>query len=65
MKALATGEVSFDQIRSCFGKKEYFTEQKADAAIRLLRERGLNKNKTIHAYPCEYCGMYHVGHYEQ
>lgn len=52
----------FFKERSCFEKKQYTSMIDAESAIRVMKARGVVRNETIHAYPCEVCGMFHVGH---
>jgi hypothetical protein len=49
--------------RECDGKKRY-TESEAEAHARGLRsrERDTQRRERIVAYPCRWCGYFHVGH---
>jgi hypothetical protein len=50
---------SEDRARSCTGKQRYGRE----ATARRSAERyGEKKGERFEAYPCDYCGGWHIGH---
>lgn len=47
--------------RKCDGKRRHTTEARALAAIDWHVARGAVAD-SLNAYPCEFCGGWHVGH---
>ena len=47
--------------RSCDGKERHDTRQAAQANIGRLAKRGAAEDR-LEAYPCGFCGGWHVGH---
>lgn len=54
-------------MAGCVGKQRHASKGKAEAAIRGLQRRGLDEPERgrLHAYFCNRCGCYHVGHREE
>jgi uncharacterized membrane protein YgcG len=50
------------EFRSCLVKKKFSRRTADNVVIRLAREQ---HDETIHAYKCEFCGCWHVGHRKQ
>lgn len=51
--------------RRCWPKEQHASQKKAEAQMRSLLKRGLEKDETkLHAYECPDCGSWHVGHGE-
>ena len=49
--------------RRCWPKEQHASKGIADAAMRSLLKRGLEKDaKRIHSYECPFCGSWHTGH---
>jgi hypothetical protein len=61
-------EMAFRQVtrvRRCFPKEQCATQGAAEAQMRSIVRRGLEKNiETIHVYRCPDCGAWHVGHWK-
>lgn len=49
--------------RRCWPKEQCESQGAAEAQMRSLLRRGLEKNAdTVHVYHCPHCRMWHVGH---
>jgi hypothetical protein len=48
--------------RACFPKEQHETRGAAEAQMRSITRRGLEKNPAIHVYKCPHCKTWHVGH---
>lgn len=49
--------------RPCWPKEQHTSLGAAEAQLRSITKRGLEKNiARIHTYLCPHCGTYHVGH---
>jgi hypothetical protein len=48
-----------DRRRSCTGKVPF---RNARAAVRSAKRATLREGHRIHAYPCEWCTAWHIGH---
>jgi hypothetical protein len=49
--------------RKCWPKEQHETKGAAEAQMRSLTRRGLEKDATlVHVYKCPYCSLWHVGH---
>lgn len=49
--------------RPCFPKEQHATRGAAEAQMRSILKRGLEKDsKRIHVYKCPDCHAWHVGH---
>lgn len=49
--------------RGCLGKDRYPSESAAGAALtELLRSKRVPKAHLMHAYKCEFCLEWHIGH---
>ncbi len=49
------------RFKSCKGKKKYMTEFDALAMLDIQRDYG-KKMEDVHAYLCEFCNKWHLGH---
>lgn len=50
-------------VRPCWPKERHASYQKAQAQLRSILKRGLEKDlNTIHSYLCPHCHGWHVGH---
>jgi len=50
-------------VRRCWPKAQCDTKGAAEAQMRSLLKRGLEKNAaTVHVYECPHCRYWHVGH---
>lgn len=50
------------RVRSCYRKKQYATMEEAKGVIKRLNKKGVKSIADQHAYQCQYCGLYHLGH---
>jgi hypothetical protein len=49
--------------RRCFPKEQHATRGAAEAQMRSLLKRDLEKDRErVHAYECPHCASWHVGH---
>lgn len=48
--------------RSCTGKHHYRTRATATAGLTWLISQGRRPANRLHAYKCEWCGGWHLGH---
>jgi hypothetical protein len=49
--------------RACWPKEQHRSQGAAEAQVRSLVKRGLEKDlQAIHAYRCPHCDFFHVGH---
>lgn len=49
--------------RACFPKEQHDTQGAAEAQMRSITKRGLEKDAAkIHTYECPHCNKWHVGH---
>ena len=65
MNQMATALKEALPIRKCWPKEQHSTKGKAEAQMRSITKRGLEKDRdTIHVYECA-CGSWHVGHYRR
>lgn len=49
--------------RKCWPKEQHRTQGAAEAAMRSLLKRGLEKDaEKLHAYLCPFCKFWHTGH---
>lgn len=49
-------------VRKCFPKEQHASRGAAEAQIRSITNRDLEKSNIIHPYVCPFCKMWHVGH---
>lgn len=63
MNALAVALKASGVGRRCFPKERCPTRGAAEAQMRSIVRRGLEKDADrIHCYQCPHCGDWHVGH---
>jgi hypothetical protein len=48
--------------KACEGKHKHATEAEAHSHLRSLHLAGKLVGRAMHAFKCEFCGSYHVGH---
>lgn len=48
--------------RKCWPKAQHATRGAAEAQLRSITRRDLQKGATIHVYHCPHCRTWHVGH---
>lgn len=60
---LSDNPVLRSMARRCWPKEQHDTIGAAEAQLRSITKRGLEKNiERIHTYLCPHCRKYHVGH---
>lgn len=47
---------------SCTGKVRYASRKAAKTALRRLRGQGGARDDHVHAYRCDWCDFWHLGH---
>jgi uncharacterized membrane protein YgcG len=48
------------KARSCDGKRRYRTKRGADGVVLEIARQ--QRDESIRAYKCQFCGYWHVGH---
>lgn len=51
-----------DLMRACWPKEQHETQGAAEAQLRSITKRALEKSSAIHTYRCPVCHHWHVGH---
>lgn len=56
----AKDERYVNRQRSCLNKRRYNTKRGAEGVVLAIAQQ--QRDETINAYKCTYCGYWHVGH---
>lgn len=48
--------------RACWPKEQHISREAAEAQVRSLVNRDLQKDNSLHPYRCPDCSQWHVGH---